>query len=48
LHTALGPPSSGTGLSSSLPRDLLSNLFGAMALVALLAEWFARRLRGLR
>ncbi|MGH7636478.1 MAG: hypothetical protein ACREOK_02405 [Gemmatimonadaceae bacterium] len=48
LHALLGPAVSAALPASSWPRALLGNLLGAIALAALLGEWFLRRLRGAR
>jgi hypothetical protein len=49
LYDVIGPPSTAsTTLGSRLPFALLSNLLGALALAALLAEWLLRRSRGAR
>ena len=46
LHASLGPPEPAADASARIPRALLANLLGALALGALLAEWLMRRLRG--
>jgi len=49
LVEALGPASPQTASrAATLDRGLLSNLLGALALAALLAEWVLRRRRGAR
>lgn len=49
LHASLGPPSEpGASLASALPRELVSNILGALILVSLLTEWLLRRSRGAR
>jgi hypothetical protein len=47
LHASLGP-SAGEPDVPALPRSLIGNLLGAVALAALLAEWLMRRLRGMK
>ena len=48
LHASLGSPAEINGTGPTVPRSLLANLLGALALGALLAEWLVRRLRGFR
>lgn len=48
LHASLGPAGPAVLPSTAWPRALLGNLLGAIALASLLAEWFLRRLRGMR
>ena len=46
LHASLGPSADVSGGAPTLPRSLLANLLGGLALATLLGEWFLRRLRG--
>ena len=48
MHDMLGSPTLASATAMRIPRDVLANLFGALALGALLTEWLMRRARGAR